>query len=79
MANNIITITFTPCDPAPTGYNVAYRPVGSSDPFRTAGPFVASPIVINDPEDDPGTEYEGFLIADCEGTPGPQVAFDTSP
>jgi hypothetical protein len=68
MASNTITINFTPCEPTPAlGYLVRYRPVGSLEDYRTAGPFLGSPIQFEDIADPIGTSYEGFLQGDCGG------------
>lgn len=79
MANNKITINFTPCTPAPAnGYRVLYRPAGSTIPYRNAGNFTSSPIVINDTLDAGGTDYEGVLQSQCgTNTFGVQVPFTT--
>lgn len=74
MAQNTITITFTPCTPAPaSGYTIRYRPVGDVA-YRTVLNVFGSPAVIVDNNDPLGTEYEGFLQSDCGGGKlGPEV------
>lgn len=69
MATNTITIEFQPCQPTPgAGYQVSYRPLGSDEDYRVApANFTASPAVIVDTLDAPGTEYEGFVQGDCGG------------
>jgi hypothetical protein len=65
MANNTITITFTPCQPTPAnGYLVRYRPIGGGE-YRTVGPFTSSPILFMTDLDPVGTSYEGFVVGDC--------------
>jgi hypothetical protein len=75
MANNTITITFTPCEPAPAnGYRVRYRPFGGIE-FRTwPVRFLTSPAVFTDEEDPIGTSYEGYIEGDCgDGILGLQI------
>lgn len=68
MALNTITIEFQLCEPMPAnGFLVSYRPVGSDEDYRTAGPFMSSPAVINDSDDLFGTSYEGIIQGDCGG------------
>lgn len=63
--SNSITVNFTPCSTPPSnGYNVIYRPSGSSIPFRNGGNFTSSPVQILDTNDPDGTEYEGYIRAD---------------
>jgi len=82
MANNTITINFTPCEPTPAGgYRVRYRPMGGSGDFRVwPVNFTASPIVFTDTEDPIGTSYEGYIQGDCgDGQLGvdiPWIAFN---
>ncbi len=74
--DNVLTIDFTPCSPAPDGFNVRYRPQGTTGSYRDGGNSFTSPIVITDSLDAPGTLYEGYLRADCgEGNFGPDVPF----
>lgn len=67
MAENTITINFTPCEPTPVnGYVIKYRPVGSGIPYRTAPTnFTESPAVFVDNLDAGGTDYEGYIQGDC--------------
>lgn len=69
MANNTITVLFTPCEPAPVnGYKISYRPSGSSGDYRVwPVNFQSSPAVFTDPSDALGTQYEGFVQGDCGG------------
>lgn len=78
MANNTITIHYTPCGTAPaSGYVVFYRPVGGGD-YRESQNFFESPIIIVDTNDPFGTEYEGYLQSDCGGGKlGPQIPWTT--
>lgn len=81
MANNTITIEFTPCEPTPAnGYIVSYRPLGSDEELRIwPDPFTESPAVFTDTNDDPGTEYEGFIQADCgDGNLSVEVPWQTA-
>lgn len=66
MANNTITISFEPCEPAPAnGYRVTYRPIGGGDYRTYPSNFISSPAVIVDDQDPIGTSYEGFIEGDC--------------
>lgn len=80
MANNRITINFTPCVDTPSdGYRLVYRPI-SGGAFRIwPSNFTSSPIEIIDTIDPPGTQYEGYIQADC-GTSGfgGQIEFETT-
>lgn len=69
MAENIITIEFVPCEPAPVnGYLVKYRPFGSLEDYRVLTPNqTESPIVIVDNNDPAGESYEGTIQGDCGG------------
>lgn len=81
MATNQITITFTPCSPAPAGgYRVFYRPDGNVGPYREYPTgFTSSPIVFTDELDPPDQIYEGYLISNCGGGVfGDQVPFVTT-
>lgn len=81
MALNTITIEFEPCNPAPSnGYVVKYRPVGSTDPYRTwPANFFSSPAVIEDDNDDFGTSYEGIIQGDCgDGVLGVEVPWSAA-
>lgn len=81
MATNHITVTFTPCSPAPSGgYIIKYRPVGDLGPYRTAtgSPFTTSPAAWDDTLDAEDTAYEGFIQSDCgDGNLGLEVPFET--
>lgn len=68
MAQNVINVEFSPCQPAPAdGYVIRYRVLGSETEYRTAGPFTESPAQILDENDPAGTSYEGFIQGDCGG------------
>lgn len=78
---NTLTITFSPCSPAPAnGYKISYRPTGSAIAYRVApSNFISSPAVIVDANDPDGTQYEGFIETDCGGAViGVPVPFTTS-
>lgn len=79
MATNQLTITFTPCSPAPTeGYLIFYRPIGGIGAYRVAGPFTTSPAIFEDEGDPDGQEYEGYIISHCGGPLfGNDIPFDT--
>lgn len=81
MANNTITVTFDPCEPAPPlGYRLLYRPLGSVAGYRITAAFAGSPIVVVDTLDPEGTEYEGFIQGVCgPGKYGVLVPWQTSP
>lgn len=74
-ADNHIEIEFTPCEPSPSnGYRISYRPIGGGA-YRVAN-VLASPAVIVDENDPPGTSYEGYITGDCGGNQfGAQVPF----
>lgn len=73
---NFLTICYKPCEPTPAeGYQVHYRPSGSSEPYRVwpvnfvptslelqQGIGRAALLVSADPD---GTQYEGFIYGDC--------------
>lgn len=62
--SNLISINFIECDPAPSkGYNVKWRVYGSGDPYTDQGNFYGSPAVFTDPNNPPGTIYEGTITA----------------
>jgi hypothetical protein len=69
MADNTIAIEFIPCEPAPlNGYRISYRPSGSTEEYRIwPVNFQASPAVFTDPNDELGTQYEGYIQGDCGG------------
>lgn len=77
---NVIKIDFTPC-PSQFGatYQVRYRRNSSEGYTLYPGNFLGSPIMISVPGDPPTQRYEGFLDVYCNGKPGPQVSFITSP
>lgn len=79
MANNTITIHFTPCGIAPaSGYVIRYRPAGSGGAYRESVNFFESPAIIVDTNDPLNTEYEGFLQSDCGGGKlGPEIPWNT--
>lgn len=82
MAQNEISINFTPCEPAPIGYRVKYRPLGSEIPFRTWPVlFTSSPIQFVDENDPELTDYEGTLESVCVGdllsVPVPWTAYNS--
>lgn len=80
MATNQITITFETCEPTPSGgYLIFYRPIGSLDPYREAGPFFTSPAIFTDIEDPENQQYEGFIQSDCGGgNLGNEIPFETA-
>lgn len=68
MAQNVLNVEFSPCQPAPAdGYVIRYRVLGSETEYRTAGPFTESPAQVIDNSDPAGTSYEGFIQGDCGG------------
>lgn len=77
MAQNRITVTFTPCTPTPAnGYKILYRVLGTSGAYRDGGNFTTSPAVIDDVNDAADTQYEGIIKGDCGGgNYGPNVGF----
>lgn len=89
---NQITIHFQECEPAPSkGYKVQWRVLGSGDPYTDAGNFFTSPAVFTDPDNPPGTIYEGTITAEgtnticnpvpwqtTEESPGGSSGFDNS-
>lgn len=79
MAHNRITVVFTPNTTIPSnGYNIQYRPFGTSIAYRDGGNFTASPAIIDDLNDAGGTKYEGYLRGDCGGGDyGPQDFWST--
>lgn len=83
MAQNTITIDFTPCEPTPSnGYRIYYRPVGGGAYRFHPDRFYVTPAVIVDNEDPIGTDYEGFIQGDCGngkfGLPVPWTAENSS-
>lgn len=73
--SNKITVVFKPCSPAPAlGYNIYYKPLGSTIAYRFAGNFQSSPAIFFDnvapggssyePFED-GTKFEGFIQSIC--------------
>lgn len=68
---NTITVNFIECEPTPAnGYNVQWRVAGSADPYTDAGNFTSNPAVFTDSSNPDGTQYEGFIRADCSESGG---------
>lgn len=81
MAQNRIVINFTPCEPAPTGYRVKYREMGSEDAFLTWPVlFTGSPIEFITDEFPAATDFEGTIESVCPGDllslPVPWLAYN---
>lgn len=75
---NQITLTFTPCEPAPTnGYNIQWRIAGSIGAYEDAGTFTESPAIFNDSTNPPGAQYEGIIRSDCGEVFGSELGWAT--
>jgi hypothetical protein len=82
MAQNKITINFTPCEPAPIGYRVKYRPLGSETAFLTWPVlFTTSPIEFITNSFPEATDFEGTIESVCPGEllslPVPWIAYNS--
>lgn len=76
--HNILHVEFEECIPAPSiGYILKYRPLGDTTAYSVTT-STTSPFIIDDgglyPE---GTEFEGYLLADCGFVQGNQTPFVT--
>lgn len=75
---NKIVVNFTPCAVAPSnGYQVKWREKGTLDSYTDAGNFFVSPAIFYDSTNPAGTLYEGYIRADCGGSFGPNIPWET--
>lgn len=63
---NHVSVSFTPCSPAPSnGYQVLWRVKNTTGGYIDAGSFTSSPAVFDDGTNPDGTQYEGMIRSNC--------------
>lgn len=78
-SNTLTVKAIIPVAPPLEGYDLFYRPYGTSDTYREGGNFTVEEMVIVDTDDSLPTGYEGYIRANYgEGIYGPNIVFHTN-